>query len=80
MALTREQHRALVLLANADFNGATQQLLAAHGLGVPIVAGLVNEGLVTLTREQVKAGDKAIEVGRARITDAGREALRAAEG
>lgn len=80
MTLTTEQRRALTLLANADGNGATQQLLGAHGLGLPVVTGLVDEGLVTLAREQVKAGDKTIEVGRVRITDAGRDALRAVDG
>jgi hypothetical protein len=44
MTLNAEQRRGLALLANADGNGATQQLLAAHGFGVPIVAGLVSQG------------------------------------
>jgi hypothetical protein len=50
-------------------------LLTAHGFGVAMIAGLVNEGLATLTREYVKAGGKMIEVSRVRITDAGRDAL-----
>jgi hypothetical protein len=77
MTLNAEQRRALVLLANADRNGATEQLLAAHGFGVPAIAGLVNEGLATLTREQVEADGKAVEVGRVRITKTGRNALAA---
>ena len=79
MVLNAEQRRVLALLTNADGNGATQQLLGAHGFSVPTIAGLVNHGLATLTREQVTAGDKAIEVGKVRITESGREALRAAE-
>jgi hypothetical protein len=75
MTLTDDQRRALALLANADGNGATQLLLAAHGFSVPMIAGLVDEGLATLTREQVEASGKVIEVSKARITDAGREAL-----
>ncbi len=42
---------------------------------VAMIAGLANEGLATLTREQVKAGGKMIEVGKVRITEAGRDAL-----
>jgi hypothetical protein len=44
MTLTADQRRALALLANADGNGATQQLLAAHCFAVPVVAGLVKAG------------------------------------
>ena len=81
MTLTADQRRVLALLANADGNGATQQLLAAHGFSVPMLGGLIDEGLATLTREQVlTSGDKTIEVGRVRITESGREALRAAGG
>lgn len=51
----------------------------AHGFSVKMIAGLVNEGVATLTREQVlTSGNKTIEVGRARVSDAGRNALRAA--
>jgi hypothetical protein len=72
MILTAEQRRVLALLANADGNRATQQLLAAHGFSVPTIAGLVNHGLTTLTREHVNAGGKTVEVGKVRITDAPR--------
>jgi hypothetical protein len=48
------------------------ELPAAHGFGVPVVAGLVNGGLATLTREQVNAGGKLVEVGRALIQRAER--------
>jgi hypothetical protein len=67
MTLTADQRRALTLLANADGNGATQQLLAADGFARG------RRGLATLTREKVlTSGDKAIEVGRFRITEARR--------
>jgi len=49
--------------------------LSAHGFRVAMIAGLVNRGLATLTSEKVRAGGKIIEVGKVRITDAGREAL-----
>ena len=45
--LNAEQHRALALLATAGRNGATQPLLAAHGFGVAMIAGLVNRGITT---------------------------------
>jgi hypothetical protein len=41
MTLSAEQRRVLALLANADGNGATQQLLAAYGFSMPMIAGLV---------------------------------------
>jgi hypothetical protein len=75
--LTADERRALVLLSSSGQNGATQQLLSAHGFGVPMVAGLVHDGFATMTREQMNAGGKLVEVGKVRITDAGREALTA---
>jgi hypothetical protein len=46
------------------------EVKAAHRL-----PALVNQGLATMAREQVKAGGKMIEVGRVRITAAGRRAI-----
>jgi len=74
-----EQRRALAMLATADRNGAPQALPSAHGFDASLIAGLVNRGLATLTAEKVLAGGKLIAVAKARITEAGREAL-AAEG
>ena len=73
--LSAEQRGALAMLATAGRNGATQSLLTAHGFGVALIAGLVNQGLATLTREQVKAGGKLVGVAKVRITDAGQAAL-----
>jgi hypothetical protein len=36
--------------------------LMCEGFGAPKVAGLVNHGLATLTREQVKASGKGVEM------------------
>ena len=72
-----DQRRALAMLATTDRNGATQTLLTAHGFSVSMIAGLVNRGLATITREQVKAGGKMMEVGKVRITEAGRGAIAA---
>jgi hypothetical protein len=77
--LTAEQRGALAMLATAGRNGATRPLLTAHGFGVRLISGLVNQGLATLTHEKVRAGGKMVEVSKVRITDAGRDAL-AAEG
>jgi hypothetical protein len=79
MSLTAEQRRALAMLTRAGLNGASETLLMAHGFCVSMIAGLVNRGLATLTRESVCAGSKSIDVGKVRITAAGRNAL-AAEG
>ncbi len=79
MSLTAEQRRALAMLASAGLNGASQTLLMAHGFCVSMIAGLVNRGLATLTREKVWAGSRLVDVGKVRITAAGRDTL-AAEG
>jgi hypothetical protein len=75
MSLTAEQRRALAMLARAGLDGASQTLLMAHGFCVSMIAGLVNRGLATLTREKVRAGSRLVDVGRVRITPAGRETL-----
>jgi hypothetical protein len=79
MSLTAEQRRALAVLTSAGLNGASQTLLMAHGFCVSMIAGLVNRGLATLTCEKARAGSRLIDVGKVRITAAGRDAL-AAEG
>ena len=75
MSLTAEQYRALAMLARASLDGASQTFLMAHGFCVSMIAGLVNNGLATLTREKVRADSRLIEVGKVRITVAGRKAL-----
>ncbi len=52
-----------------------QRCDAAHGFGASMIAGLVNQGLATMTPSKVRAGGKVIEVAKVRITAAGREAL-----
>jgi hypothetical protein len=79
MSLTAEQRRALAVLTSAGHNGTSQALLMAHGFSVSMIAGLVNRGLASLTREKVWAGSKLVEAGQARITVAGSEALAAEE-
>jgi hypothetical protein len=75
--LTAEQREALELLAS-DPQGATEELLVlAHGFDSDMIAGLVHSGLAMARRENMKAGSRAIEVVRIRITGAGRKALAA---
>jgi hypothetical protein len=40
-----------------------------------MIAGLVKRGLATLTRETIRVGSRLVDVGKVRITAAGREAL-----
>jgi hypothetical protein len=75
MSLTAEQRRALAMLTHAGLNGVSQAFLMAHGFCVSMIAGLVKRGLATVTREKVRAGSRLVDVGKVRITAAGRDAL-----
>ncbi len=77
--VSRRQLAALAMLATAGRRGETQPFLVAHGFGDAMLTGLVNRGLLIMTREKIQAGGKMIEVTKVRITDAGRAAF-AAEG
>jgi hypothetical protein len=77
MNLTGEQRRALAMLTSADLIGASQALLMAHGFCVSMIAGLVKHGLATLKHEKIRAGSRLVDVGKVRITAAGRDALAA---
>jgi hypothetical protein len=71
-----DRRRALELLASAP-TGCTETLLFAHGFTVEMLVGLIEAGLASATPERVRAGSKAIEIARVRITEAGRRALAA---
>ena len=75
--VSTEQRRALAVLSPEGHNGVTRSFLVAHGFGVRLIAGLVNQGLATLTFERMRTGDKRVDVATVRITDAGRDALAA---
>lgn len=77
MSLTAEQRRALARLTSEGPDGASQASLMAHGFCVSMIAGLVKRGLATLTREKARAGSRLVDVGKVRITAAGRDALAA---
>jgi hypothetical protein len=69
--LGAEQRRALRLLADTPF-GATEAAMFLHGFTRRVLARLIHIGLATVQRE--KAGGQL--VGRVRITDAGRRAIK----
>jgi hypothetical protein len=77
MMLSPEQRRVLAMLATAGSRGQTQPFLVAHGFGDAMLTGLVNRGLLIMTRENTQAGGKLIAVAKVRITDAGRNVLEA---
>ena len=70
-----DRRRALELLAGSP-TGCTEALLFAYGITVEMLVGLIEAGLASAQAERVIAGNKAIEVARVRITEAGRRALR----
>jgi len=72
--LNPQQRRALQLLASSPY-GATDTLMLARGITRRTLAGLVRAELATARHEIVKAGDKTVDVGRVRITAAGRWAV-----
>jgi hypothetical protein len=75
-SLTREQRRALVLLANTPYGVIEDLLVHAYEFDSDMIAGLVNEALATAQREIMAASDgTTIEVARIKISDAGRLAL-----
>jgi Cu/Ag efflux pump CusA len=69
-----ERRRALKLLAKSA-RGATEAILAAHGITVETLVDMVHAELATAKIERMVAGSKPMDVTVVRITDAGRRAL-----
>jgi hypothetical protein len=69
-----DRRRALELLASCR-DGCAEAIMLAHGFTVAQMVELVRDGLATATAERVVAGNRTIEIARARITEAGRRAL-----
>ncbi len=67
--------RALALLASSRHGANEELLVLGHGFSRRLRAGLVRRGLAAAEPEVVKAGGRAIEIVRVRITEAGRRAL-----
>jgi hypothetical protein len=70
----RRQRRALQLLASSPF-GVAEVIMLAHGFTHRMIASLSRAGFATAQGTTVTVSDKAITVGRVKITDAGRRAL-----
>jgi hypothetical protein len=79
MTLGAKQRHALAVIAATGSDGATQTLLIAHGFSIRTIAALVKRGLVTIAREKVRTGGKWVDAAKVRITDAGHDALAAAQ-
>jgi hypothetical protein len=73
MAMRRDQHRALRLLASPL--GVTEAIMLAHGFTVDMLGGLVLDGLITTAPETVRAGGRPVQVVRMMITAVGRRAI-----
>ena len=73
LRLTREQRRALELLAS-DPQGVSEVFMFAHWISFALLAGLVRAGFATAQRE-AGSRTKTTKVERYRITDAGQRAL-----
>jgi hypothetical protein len=72
-----DRRRALELLA-ASRDGVTEAIMLAHGFTVAQMVDLVRAGLASASAERVRAGSKAIEIARVRITEAGRRLINGA--
>jgi hypothetical protein len=70
-SVTRNEVRALRLLADAEPRGVTEALMLAHGFPPDMLAGFVRNGLATATTERVTAGGHRIDVTQYRITKTG---------
>jgi hypothetical protein len=76
MATSREQRRALSMLAGCP-HGCSVANMLAHGFTNAMLNGLVREGLATIEPGTVCAGTRRITVVWVAITDFGREAIAA---
>jgi hypothetical protein len=76
MGLSREQRRALKMLADAPRGISEEVLVVVHGFSAQMVAGLVRAGLATVVTETKSAPrGLTITVERIRITDDGKKAI-----
>jgi hypothetical protein len=73
-----DRRRALKLLAVSP-DGVTEAVMLANGFAAEMLLELVRVRLATATGERVAIGPRKIEVARLRITEAGRQALKAME-
>ena len=74
--LNVERRQALKVLAGSRRGVKEELLVVGHHFSRRMLAGLVSTGLVTAQHETMKAGDKAVEIVRFRITRAGSRAIK----
>jgi len=74
MAISRDQRRALRLLAGSPL-GVTEAIMLAHGFTNAMLDAMVRDGLATAEQREMRAGRQPIKVIWLTITDAGRLAL-----
>ena len=75
MAISKDQHRALTFIADAEPRGATEAMLEHHQIKLQLVVDLIKAGLANPRMERVRANGVTIDVARIVLTDAGRRAL-----
>jgi hypothetical protein len=71
---TAVRRRAHELLASRP-DGCSEALMLAHGFPASLLIEMVRDGLATAAPERMMAGNRALEVTRLQITDAGWKAL-----
>ena len=69
-----DRRRALRLLAGEP-EGVIEAMMLAHGFRVELLVDLCIAGLAIAKPEHIRAGGRAMEVVRMKITEAGRQAL-----
>jgi hypothetical protein len=72
-----ERQRALQLLARSP-TGCTETLMLAHGFTAEMLGRLVIDGLASVQRGTMLAGDRQLAVKWIEITDLGHDAISAA--
>jgi hypothetical protein len=73
MSKTAPFRQALKIIADSD--GVTTSVLATRGCDRDTLAVLIHAGFAAEVIERAKAGDRAIEIERIKITAAGTQAL-----
>jgi hypothetical protein len=73
-----EKRRAIELLARSP-TGCTETLMLAHGFPAEMLGWLVLDGLATVQRGTMLAGDRQLTVKWIEITDLGHVAISAAD-
>ena len=73
--LSTEQRRALRLLLNAPRGLTAVALMRVYGFTSDLLTGLVRDGLAEVVTGTARAGGRTMQVGRVRITSAGRRAI-----